>query len=155
MPLPYLLAAALNLGPVRLFTGKDLLPPAAFYLKGHDPNSTDDTSILPRPWIGRNDNGDTLVYIVYKSPVEGECGVFTTKDTTASMDHVDIHGAFDTTKGQTHISGGMLSAYGEEPGKYILFVVCLPSDVKTPAQAKAEAKFSARYEVSTFPVETS
>ena len=152
--LPFILAAAINLGPVQLFTGKDFLPPPAFSLRGHDSTDQDDTSVLPIPYVGKNSDGDMELSIVYKSPIAGECGVFTTEDPYASLDHALLRGAFPTKAGQMHHSVGVLTSFGEDPSKFILFVICLPLDVKTPAEAKAEAKFSGRYIISTFPTET-
>lgn len=155
MLLPLLLAAAINIGPVQPFTGKDLLPLASFSLQGHDSTDTDSTSVLPIPYVGKNEDGDTEVSIVYKSPVAGECGVFTTEDSYASFDHALLRGVFPTKAGQIHHTVGVLTEAGEDPSKFILFVVCLPLDVKTKAEAKAEARYSGRYTISTFPTEAS
>lgn len=110
--------------------------------------------MIPIPYVGKNEDGDMQLDIVYKAPVAGECGVFTTEDPYASMDHALLRGAFETKAGQIHHSAGVLTEAGEDPSKFILFVVCLPLDVKTTAEAKAKAKFSARYIISTFPTES-
>lgn len=174
--LPFLLAALIGLsGPglhnptlaantsklaapdsVRKYTGTDTLKAPAFDLQGHNPDNSDEKSTTPLPFLAKDDDGDWVGHISFAAPIDGTCGVITNEDTPApSLKGAEFHGAWDLKKGERKNIAGPLAFAPEQPHRYFLYVICIPINTKDETDARANAVYSARYEITTGDVPTS
>jgi hypothetical protein len=123
----------------QIYTGQDPLPKGRFPLMGVDPNGGPYKNLDPRtdllelPFVHLNHDGTMTIGVVYKSPVNGICGVMANKDhgpDASDEKSLLYYGTFHVREGEYHLAAGSIDGFidhqtDNQKHYYVFYIACL------------------------------